>query len=377
MYNVSEAFHTAVRNGNRQKAMMIFKDCVFTDEDISVERGISFNEYFNTSEDLGIGQANSNEIAFSLFNDDRLLNNYTFGEFLATLGVHVGTDAYTQLGNVMVTTQYATYVGYENYPFIYRNDHPISIQPSFRVGSFLAYDGKVWAFSDDGRFAVYNDVTGENITWTETVIDFMKRKSIKWYGKGLFYNKSSRILFIYKNGERERYEFCPLGWFIAERPNAPDVIQIDMNCYDRMQKFDVDMPEFSFPISIGSLFASMCNHVGVPYRSASFINSGAIVMEKPQDFEHVTMREVIKWIAEAAGSNARFDRDGYLVMDWLRNTGQSYTATGYQEFNPYWYETRSVTKVHNRNTQDGSEITFGGGDEGYLIQDNPLLRGVS
>ena len=87
MYNASSAFHTAVAGHAPQKAMLLFADAVFTNEDINIERGIEFHDYFNLEEDLAIGQTPSNEISFSLFNADRLLNNYAFGDFLATIGV--------------------------------------------------------------------------------------------------------------------------------------------------------------------------------------------------------------------------------------------------------------------------------------------------
>lgn len=382
MYNASEAFHQAVEDGNEQKALLIFPDCVFTDEDISLDRGIEFHDSFNLEEDLSIGQTPSNEISFSLFNDDRLLNDYEFGDFLATIGVQIGTDRYTQIGNVMVTTVYATYVGASAYPFLTRNSSAVPSQPSFPVNSLLAYDGKLWCFNNDGRFAVYNDATGENITRQYHLNDFMRNKVAGWAGKGIFYNKDSRILFIYHGGDRDRYEFVPLGWFTAERPKAPDVIQIDLTCYDFMQKFEKDMPTaaelgITYPTSIRNLFVKMCDHVGVPYQISTFINGDAMIQKEPADFESVTMRDVLKWIAEAAGSNVRFNRDGKLELVWLRRTGQTYTASGYREFNPYWYETKQVTKLYNRDTQDVTEKTVGNGDEAYLIQDNPLLRGVS
>lgn len=382
MYQCSEAFHAAVANGNDQKALLIFSDCVFTDSDINVDGGIEFHDYFNTEEDISIGQALSNEISFGLFNDDRLLNDYEFGDFLATLGVLIGTDDYQPVGNAMVITRYATYIGNHVYPFVMRNGTPLSVQPSFPVTSLLAYDGKVWCFNDDGKYAVYTDSTGENVTSRYRLNAFMKQKVKTWSGKGIFYNKDSRILFIYQDAIRRRYEFVPLGVFTAERPKAPDVIQIDLTCYDLMQRFDDDMPSdaalgLSYPVSIGALYAKLCNYVGVPYASASFINSGAMIAKRPQDFDSVTMRDVIKWIAEAAGSNARFNRDGVLELAWLKTTGKSYTANSYSEFNPYWYKTKKVTKLYNRDTQNADEKIYGVGDEGYLIQDNPLLRGVN
>ena len=382
MYPVSQAFHDAVANDNEQKALLIFDDCVFTDVDISVDHGIEFHDYFNTEEDISIGQTPSNEISFGLFNDDRLLNDYGFGDFLATLGVFIGSEPYTHYGSVTMITNQATYVGGATYPYMMRNNMALSSQPSFPVVSLLGYDGKVWCFSSDGRHVVYDDATGANITSQNPLNNFMKNKSKTWNGKGMFYNKNSRILFMYEGGTRRRFEFCPLGWFTAERPKAPDVILIDLTCYDWMQKFEKDMPAdadlgLTWPSTIGNLFVKMCNYAGVAYKTDSFINSSAVVSKRPEDFDTATMRDVLKWIAEAAGSNARFDRDGKLVMDWLRQTGQVYTANGYSEFNPYWYETKKVTKLYNRDTAEGIDRMRGSGNECYLIQDNPLLKGVS
>ena len=86
MYPASQEFHQAVADGAPQKALLIFEDAVFTNDDIDVSTGISFRDYFNLEEDLAIGQAPSNEISFSLLNENRLLNEYKFGAFLATLG---------------------------------------------------------------------------------------------------------------------------------------------------------------------------------------------------------------------------------------------------------------------------------------------------
>ena len=382
MYACSDAFHEAIQEGQPQKALLIFPDCVFTDEDIDVEQGIVFNDYFNLEEDMAIGQTTSNELSFSLFNDDRLLNNYKFGDFLATIGVLVGEDTYVQQAPVMVTTNYATWYGYEEYPYVKKNGTALSAQPSFAVKSILGYDGKVWVFSDDGRFAVYNDRTGANITKDNPLNEFMKDKSTRWSGKGLFYNKDSRILFIYDSGYRERYEFCPLGWFTAERPKAPDVIEISMTCNDYMMKFEKDMPSkkdlgITYPVTLSDLFKKMCNYLGVPYKTATFINSTAKITKEPKEFETATMRDVLKWIAEAACGNARFNRDGVLVIDWLRNTSMVIDEENYEAFTPYWYKTKQITKLCNRGSDGSYNKEKGTGSETYLIQDNPFLSGVS
>lgn len=380
MYPVSEAFHGAVANGNPQKAMLIFEDAVFTDEDINIDRGISFYDRFNMKDSLSIGQTPSNEISFSLFNDYKYLNNYEFGDFMATVGVFVGEEEYEIAGNAYMRTNFASYTGLNGTPWLRRNGSAVQVPPGFSVVSLLGYDGKVWAFSNAGDYAVYDDRTGENITSQNPVNAFMRAKSKNWEGKGYFYNKDSRVLFVYNNSEgiRQRYEFCPFGWFNAERPNAPDQIVIDMVCYDLMQRFDKDMPSASelgikYPITIGTLFTKLCDYVGLPYRTNVFINSTATVSEEPDDFKNATMRTVLGWIAEAACSNARIDRDGYVVLDWIRTTQNVYSEGDYSAYEPYWYETKKVSKLYVRDTTDYSEKTVGNGDEGYLIQDNPLL----
>ena len=381
MYKCSNEFHEAVANGNPQMALLIFKDAVFTNRDINVSDGVEFNDYFNMEEDIAIGQATSNEIRFGLFNDARLLNDYEFGDFLATLGVQILTDQYQQYGSVMMNTNHAQWIGSDSMPFVRRNGS-MPVQPSFAVKSMLGYDDKVWVFYGTGLYAVYDDITGQNITSQYPMNDFMRNKSKEWDEKGMFYNKDARKLMIYSAGTKYIYEFVPLGWFTAERPNAPDVIQINMDCFDYMQKFDDDMPDadtlgFSYPITIGGLLQKLCDYVGVGLATRNFINSGATITSKPKDFDSATMRDVIKWIAEAGAGNARFNRDGELMIDWIRETTQVLTPTDYETFDPYWYKTKQITKLYNRGSDGSYEKTKGSGDEAYLIQDNPLLRGVS
>ena len=384
MYSASSAFHKAVADGKQQMAMLIFEDAVFTNEDINVTSGIRFNDYFSTDDDIAIGQTPSNEITFSLFNDGRYLNNYEFGEFTATLGVLISEGTYQQTGSVYMRTTNASWTGNDVAPFVLRNGSAAGIaQPSFAVRSMLCYDGKVWAFSSSGQRVVYDERTGANITSQNPQLNaFMKNKVKGWNGKGIFYNKSARKLKIWEAGETQQYEFVPLGVFTAERPNAPDTIQLDLDCFDHMQKFEEDMPDKStlgitYPVTLATLLQKLCDYVGVTLKTTTFINSTAKITSEPRDFESATMRDVLKWIAEAAAGNARFDRDGKLVIDWTRSTTQRYTETEYASFAPYWYETKQITKLYNRSSDGTSEKTKGSGDEGYLIQDNPILKGVS
>lgn len=392
MYDCSNAFHAAVAAGNKQIALLIFNDCVFTDDDIVIDQGIEFDDNFNTEEDISIGQTPSNEIRFSLVNENRLLNSYPFGDFTATIGVYTGDGTvYTKNTNETCRAVYGgnTYVGYNVYPYVKRNATPVSSQPSWAIQSMICYDGKVYVFGPSGQYMVYTDATGGNETSSHTIGGFMTNKGKNWNGLGFSY--VNRQLNVYDNGHIRKYEFCPLGKFTADRPKAPDKIQIDMTCFDFMQKFEKDMTEVTINfgnggITLRNLFIALCGQIGVEYELPStFINGDAVILSRPEDFDNCTARDVLKWIGEASGTNARFNRDGKLILDWIRtNTASSevFGANGYSEFDPYWYETKRVGTLYNRSTQDSSDSTKAAntgysGSEYYLIQDNPFLRGVS
>ena len=381
MYNASSEFHDAVANGAHQIALLIFDDAVFTNDDINVTAGIEFNDYFNTEEDMSIGKALSNEISFNIFNDHGLLNNYDFGEFLATIGAQIENETVETQGTIQAQSTYHTYVAYSSSPYLRRDGSNISSQPARPIKSMLIYDGTVYCLLDNNTVIGYKDSNGA--TQSVSVNGFMKVQMARWEGKGISYDKTDRMLKIWQGTNKRTYEFVPLGVFNAERPNVPYVNEIHFTCYDRMQRFEKDVPDdaslgITWPSTFSNLFIKMCQYVGVPYLSPYFINSSAQISARPEEFDNATMREVIQWLAEAAGSVARFDRNGKLKFDWLHTDADiTIDEHGYSEFNPYWYATKKITKVYNRASNGEYENSAGTGREAYLIQDNPLLKGVS
>ena len=611
MYSASSAFHEAVANGAHQIPLLLFDDAVFSSGDIDITKGIEFNDYFNTEKDLSIGQALSNEISFTLINDDGRLDNYEFGEFGATIGVQTNSANDIITDGIVARSDHYTYVGLTHTPYLMRVPRTdessaglqtytgsvtvtsaANIAPTRTytitasipdIGDFIAYPNNKVSLTINGtpeyiltstvsetyknvvavntsRTATYiinrNSVIGYSFTYYDkskrmdaTVVapvynitirdgyvycltkatvsattykirvyrdldgsfveeitdEFAVAQMLKEQGKGITYinrkldmqiekgsiasatgknlNTTSykktraripdyiditntefsiategtsiqyalhfygtgklddfygwtnwvstpnytfpentryvRVVMKYSdgrelsdadlaelnnalsicphgqhsdiqymrvnaNGSESTYEFVPLGRFIANRPNVPTVIAISFTCYDLMQKFEKNMPSASalgitYPITFGNLFAALCDYAGVPYRSNVFINSTAQITSEPEDFQNVTMREVIGWIAEAAGTNARIDRDGYITLGWLKNSTLVIDEHGYREFNPYWYATPPVANLTNRASSGeySSEVGTSGAVQAYLIQDNPLLKGVS
>lgn len=415
MYNASSAFHEAVANGAHQIALLIFPDVVFTNDDINVTSGIEFCDYFNTEEDLSIGQALSNELDFSLFNDNGLLDEYPFGDFQATIGARIGEAeaVIPTYATIYAESASHTYAAFESEPFLKRDGTAIGTQPQSPVVSILIYNGIVYCRLADGTVKAYNDSNGSDAEGGQTTITmngFMRAQMEKWRGRGIRYGaeqqNGNRILRIWKKKTLLTYEFVPLGWFTAERPNVPNVNEIRFHCNDFMVKFDRDMPPeselraaylwkytsgWTYPLNFYKIFRALCEWFNkkradehdataaeVRYSSTSFsINGSATISAWPEEFENASMREVMQWLAEAGASVARFTRDGVLIMDWLRTTGQTIDETGYVNFAPYWYETKQVTKLYNRASSGEYDNAKGTGDQAYLIQDNPLLKGVT
>lgn len=172
------------------------------------------------------------------------------------------------------------------------------------------------------------------------------------------------------------YEFAPLGTFIAHRPDIVVKKIIDVDANDQMTLFDVDMPANlqEYTGTLAGLVTALCSRAGVSLKTSDFLNAGMSVALTAEQSENKTMRQVLGWIAEAAGSIARFDRDGNLEFAWFNTVNQIYDEHNYKEFTPTWYETRAIDGLHIRNADSTAEYTYGAGSNAYMIQDNPFLR---
>lgn len=378
IYTCSDAFHTAVQNGNHQIALLIFDDCVFDNNDINVSNGITFHDIFNPEENICIGRTIMNNVSFSLFNDNGTLDNYSFGEFLATIGVRTEENIFNPSAEIHMETSVNRYDCYSARPYLRRNGFVMGTQPAKSIKSIFSFGGKVYAFTEDTCY-VYADSTGY-LLQTGVNAHMQYKGTNDWAGKGLCYYGNT--MNVWEGVYNYVYEFCPLGFFNADRPNVSNTIELSFSCDDRMSLMDVDYPGedalgISYPFSFQSLLSAICSYIGVNLATTSFINSTAVLTSKPDEFDTASIRDIIGWIAEAAACNARFNREGNLELVWFSSTSQSYDENNYSEYHPYWYEVENIGKLHNRTSSNSTEKTVGSGTNGYLIQDNPLLKGVS
>lgn len=380
MVQASEAFRQAVRDGAFQRAILRFPDFVLTNEDISITSGgLDFWERFNFETDLTVGEALSATLHAYVVNRNRLLNDFEFGEYTAQIGATVSDERYERVGNVTAVWNGRTYTGQDTTPYLMENGAACSVQPGFPVKSIVIDNGKAWLFGEDR--AVYAFTIGGGVIANPSASignEHMWRKvdALVAERRGLALSGQTETEWL-ADGRKRTLEFVKLGTFFAERPSVlqKDIIELDSN--DRMKALDDiwirDVP-VNYPTTLGALAQAICNYANVPLVSSSFTNSDMAVASRPDKFDNATARETIAWIAEAACSFARFDRDGRMEFVWFQPTQTVFDEHDYSDFTPYSYSVQPVTQLYVRNADSTVETRVGSGDNVYLIQDNPFLR---
>lgn len=434
MVEASQAFKEAVRDGKPQRAMLRFDDIVITNEDISITSGgIEFYERFNEETDLKMGVSPSSSLNAAIINKDGLLNDYKFGKFRASIGALIDKSTYTPSGNVTAAwgKDSRVFTGHDELPYLRENDAACSVQPDFPVKSIIIEDDIVYCFGDDieqyfafsigddtwdgaSRFTwnqlsgcTWNNLPNEYVVLSASSGTWNAASRYTWDGASAYTwdaigggnndfnafmkDKIARAVanrrgvakygdFLteyYPDGRVETYEYVKLGTFVAPRPEIVRKRIIDVESNDQMMALDemwADDIGIKYPITVRQLLERIADKAGFEVITKTFMGSGTIIQSKPDAFEDATLREIVSWIAEAACSFARFNRDGQLELVWFNPTDAKFDEHDYSEFTPISYEVQRVSKLQIRNSDSDEEVIVGGGDNTYLIQNNPFLR---
>lgn len=410
----SSAFHAAIKNGEKQRALIYFYDdgLWLTNDDI-VSTGITYENYFCPEEDMTIGLTPCSTISFSLFNENHRLDNMRFGKFRASLGVVTAHGTFEPSGNVTVLYSGDTLTGHSNYPYIRANGVALNEQPVFPVKSIIVKDDLVYCLGDDEQFAVYRKTINANgsgvlqNTWQQVVsMTWDDLRSFRW-GAGTKYTReynafigtimlvaaeryankmvgvvveSDNVITDYlPNGQIETYTYVDLGIFFADRPARVKTNIVSVEGYDGMSKFDVSTENMSitFPITLYGLLDTVCAFTGVQHKVRSFPNQSITIDETADIFQDVTAREVLGFIAEAAGVNAKIDYDGMLMFAWWSDSGLMIDESDYSTYVPYEYFVKPIDRLQIRGSENDIGILIGEGTNGYIIQENPFLNFTS
>lgn len=438
MYSASAQFHdTVFATSPAERVLITFAgNTFFTGEDILASPGLKFCEAVNNDEDLTIGSCPASTLEFTVSNAHRLLDGYTYGECEALLGIKTATVVSGYGESPYAVLRYGldnevVFRGRQTKPWFTVNGEAPTIQPPFPVCAILvnsadiyciAADGRVWGASwVDGRtWSAAAELTWGNIaseiwdgiqgylaplgagtTWNaiaaekwnglesaqtvwdsfvgaEDINDFMLHKFAGWAAKrrGLWYNSGTLYEF---GGGIDKYEYVPLGRFIPVKPTKQRLVNVALTAYDRMSKFDADAAGFlsglTYPATLGVFFQALCTYVDVPRATQTFINSTRLLAEAPAQFEGVTCRELLGWIAEAACAFARMTRDGEVELAWFGAEAVNIPMSRYFAIEPEEYAVQQIDKLQVKSADDDIGVILGSGSNAYVILDNPMLYG--
>lgn len=386
MVSASQSFHEAVAQGNPQRCLLDFGTTFFTNEDIDLDTGLRFDESINMDVNLTIGKAPASEISFTLFNDERRLETYKFGQMVASIGVNTSQGGYAPQGTCQAELGSAVIVGGSKSPYLTINGKLPNIYPPWAVACLIVDDKTIYALSSSLTIwaATYNNGTLTRIT-APTLNTFMKNKLKYWVeeNRGISRQSSSTnkaVFYVteWTDGIRSVWEYVKLGTFNVKRPASVRGKEITITAQDLMSKLDVSFKNkvtgVTYPITAKNLLRKICTSLGITLNESSLsvmVNDLSLTKHK-SSFDRLTCRDMVKYIAEQGGCYAKFNRAGELEMKWFTTVNVEYDENDYEDFSPSWYDDAEIDELHNR-PNEGREDVAGSGSNAYLISGNPFL----
>ena len=132
-----------------------------------------------------------------------------------------------------------------------------------------------------------------------------------------FYNSivNLHVALALDNGTVEKIRKGVYYTLVPETPG--DVIEI--SAVDGMYQLDRDYADSTtaYPATLQTIISQACTDCGIPIGFRQFDNMSFVVQTKP---ENVTYRQVVSYVCQIAGYNARIDNDGYMQLVWYNTS---------------------------------------------------------
>lgn len=171
----------------------------------------------------------------------------------------------------------------------------------------------------------------------------------------------------------------PLGYFIVTESKMDENNKLQAKAADRMSLFNrsYDEEQITFPCTLLQFVENLCDQAGVSLSSSSFPNSNYILSN---DFNaDAELRTMLGYAAQAAGSYARFNREGKLELGWYSppNFPVSVTSESYWSLKFTGHSIPPIDKVTIKTEEDDLGISYGEGENEFSFIGNPLFFGLS
>lgn len=366
--NPSNDFHNAIRGDTpEERALLVFQspgnsewaleniEMFWTDADIAASSGLNFTETLNPSTELMIGGTPSATLQVSVFTEHGYLNDYLSGISRSDCTPFIGVNTGETIGDMGASARAPNC-------FAYIGETNTRIAGTSRPNGYLVVDNATVSTSiiDFPVFALIVQVESPGYLYIECIgKDAGQNKMLIWdlaneevitelqpMSNGFMENyrfpqmAASRKSFyidgftIYEYSTlpenkyiRKTFEYYPLGLFKFDAPKTQDKFMITLNAFDKMSVFDMPMSNYAdiqgdfwdnitFPITLGDLFGEVAFYYGYYPISTNIYNGTMQITQKPDLPPDITGRQLLGYIAEAACSVVRMNREGLLEMTW-------------------------------------------------------------
>ncbi len=183
-----------------------------------------------------------------------------------------------------------------------------------------------------------------------------------------------------------------IGYFTVDSAEHIKNVGWNVTAYDRMMKFDKIVDSFlnglSESFTLRELFSGLCEFVGVPASATSFTNE-ELTFYKNFEGSDIKGRDILYWIAEAAGCFAIINSQGAAELKFYESPESAaeentITNADYISYSVSDFSTPLVNKLQIRSSEDdiGMVVFDESLDEesefnAYIIEGNPLFYSVS
>lgn len=220
----------------------------------------------------------------------------------------------------------------------------------------------------------------------ELINDDGAMSSFNWDYHAVFY------LDLYDSANNS-WLSVPLGVYLWERPKSTMGKTVSVSALDLIstletaEDFSIDGLDYSGGIILYDLYKDLFDgyqniRIDPNLTSSNMTNGSHAYYKTPCDCEGMSRRDLLAWIAQAAGSNARIDRRNYLTLRYFITATNSFgTYTFSADTTPSHignlqiadYDVPAITSVSAKIGQIGSNYTYGSGENVIDIIDNGLF----
>lgn len=290
MYNVSNGFHSAaLAPSPEERVRFCFYDddnTVFGNERVQIASGVKVQEYFIKAEELTIGTCASSVLNAVFMNNDGALNSFEFGKCKVYLDLKInGAWEAVPLGVFIIN------------------------KPTKRKVSLVS----VSAYDQMCLLDAFADDWWDSLVWPMTLEDI--------YLSMCAYLNITAAPFASTGIVSVTALTTAARAYPSETSESLGTLHIgaSLNVIDTFEKlvttYTNGVPSYSYSRWWKILHNGA--EAFIAYEDAgetNFINSSRSYASAPMECLNVTFREILGWIAEAACSVARFNRDGELEL---------------------------------------------------------------